>query len=138
MSVSAALQKLIFDTVTADAGVMALVNGVYDHVPKSPWGETKAYVSFGPSDVIDDDADCIAAGEHTFQIDCWSRGVGKVGCRRIVDAVKDALHARDLALPDHGLVELRVTMRRVFDDPDGRTAHGVVTVAAMIEESEDA
>lgn len=134
MSAQAELQKLILDTLTADTAVMGMVNGIYDNVPDNPWGTKQQYVSFGPSDVVEDDADCIIGGDHSFQVDCWSRRVGKVHCRRLVDAVKKALHEIEAELADNALVEMRVTFRRVFDDPDGLTKHGVVTVRALIEE----
>ncbi|MEY9198675.1 hypothetical protein ABIA16_003791 [Sinorhizobium fredii] len=134
MSASAELQKLIFDTLKADIAVMAIAGGVYDNVPASPYGAKTAYISFGPTDVVDDGADCIAGGEHTFQIDCWSKAVGQVECKRLVDAIKDALHERDLQLTENALAEIRVDFRRVFKDPDGLTTHGVVTVTAFIEE----
>lgn len=134
MSASSELQKLIRDTLKASESVMGLVNEVYDSVPANPWGSKGAYLSFGPTDVVEDDAECIIGGSHTVQIDCWTRSVGSVHCKQIVDAVKAALHEQDLELTNYGLVQMRVTMRRVFRDPDGLTTHGVVTVEADIEE----
>lgn len=138
MSAQAELQKLILDTLEANTAVMELSNGVYDRVPSSPWGpdSINGYVSFGPADVVEDDADCIRGGEHTVQIDCWSRQVGMVHAKRMVDAVKAALHERELSMAQNALVEMRVTMRRVFPDPDGLTSHGIVIVSAAIEEVE--
>ncbi|MHB2265034.1 DUF3168 domain-containing protein [Aliihoeflea sp. PC F10.4] len=136
MSVQAELQKLILDTLKANAAVMALANGVYDRVSDSPWGpESKnGYISFGPHDVVEDDADCIIGGTHTVQIDCWSRQVGVVHAKRMTDAVKAALHDRDIQLTENAMVQMRVTMRRALPDPDGLTSHGIVMVTAMIEE----
>lgn len=134
MSASAELQKLIFDTLKANAAVMAIANGVYDRVPSSPYGTRTAYISFGPSDVVDDGADCIDAGIYTFQVDAWSIAVGQVECKRLVDAIKDALHERELSLTENALAEIRVDFRRILKDPDGLTTHGVVTVTAFIEE----
>ena len=77
-----------------------------------------------------------SAAKITFQLDAWSRTQGKVRiCRKIVDAVKDALHGKDLDLADNALVEIRVDFRRVIDDPDGLTKHGLVMVTALVEES---
>ena len=134
-SVQVELQDLIHDTLQADTAVMALVDGVWDRVPANAWGgPRKGYISFGSTDVISDDAECIVGGTHTFQIDCWSRAVGRVACKQIVDAVKNALHEKDVELADNALVEMRVDFRQVMDDPDGLTTHGVVAVTAMIEE----
>ncbi len=139
MSVSVALHDLIRDTIKANASVMALVTDVYDRVPGEParWGKKNAYISFGPADVVEDDTECIIGGSHAVQLDCWSRKVGDVHCKQIVDTVKAALHEIDAELDDYGLVQMRVTMRRVFRDPDGLTSHGVVTVEADIEENVD-
>jgi hypothetical protein len=135
MSASAELQKLLFDTLRNDAAVMAIAGGVYDRVPASPYGTRTAYISFGPSDVVDDSAECISAGEHTFQLDVWSKAVGQVEAKRLVDLIYKALHEQDLTLTENALAEIRVDFRRVFLDPDGLTTHGVVTVTASIEEA---
>lgn len=130
----AELQKLLFTTLTTNGQVMALAGGVYDRVPADPYKAKTAYVSFGPSDVVDDGADCIISGEHTFQLDVWSKAVGQVEAKRIVDLIYKALHEQELQLTENALAEIRVDFRRVFVDPDGLTSHGVVTVTASIEE----
>lgn len=134
------LHDLIRDTLKTDSAVKALVTDVYDSVPAEParWGAKKAYISFGPTDVVEDDAECIVGGVFTVQLDCWSRKLGSYHCKSIVDAVKTALHDHDVELANYGLVQMRITMRRVFGDPDGITQHGVVMVEAMIEEEVEA
>lgn len=133
-SPSRELQELLFNTLKNDLAVKALVDGVYDKVPANAFGAKQAYISFGQHDVTDDGSECIESGVHTFQLDCWSRAVGRAACKDIVDVVKDALHEKALTLSANALVELRVFMRRVFGDPDGLTSHGVVMVEATIEE----
>lgn len=135
MSASAELQKLLFTTLTGTSGIMTLAGGVYDRVPADPYKTKTAYVSFGPSDVVDDSADCIISGEHTFQLDVWSKAVGQVEAKRLVDLIYGALHEQSLELTENALAEIRVDFRRVFVDPDGLTTHGVVTVTASIEEA---
>lgn len=139
MSVSVAFHDLIRDTIKADATVMAEVTEVFDRVPDGAarWGNKQAYISMGPVDAVDDDAECIIGGSHSAQVNVWSRKPGSVHCKQIVDAVKSALHEKDADLGDYGLVQMRVTLRRVFQDPDGLTTHGVVTIEADIEEDVD-
>lgn len=130
------LHDLIRNTLKTALPVTALVTDVFDSVPSETtrWGTKQAYISFGPTDVIEDDAECIVGGVFTVQLDCWSRKLGTYHCKSIVDAVKAALHDHDAQLASYGLVQMRVTMRRVFGDPDGLTMHGVVIVEAQIEE----
>jgi Protein of unknown function (DUF3168) len=134
MSVQAEVQKLLRDTLFADTAVMALVDGVHDQVPSEPFGAKQAYIALGPSYVTTDDADCIDGAEIVFQLDAWSRSQGKVGCRKIVDAIKDALHQKDLELTENALVEIDIRFRNVVDDPDGQTKHGIVEVTVVAEE----
>jgi Protein of unknown function (DUF3168) len=133
----AALQKLVFDLLTASTNVTALADGIYDLPPPNPFnGPHQAYVSFGPVDVIVDDAECIVAGIHTLQLDCWSRQHTSVHCKRLTDAVYAALHEVTASLPDpNALVEMRVTLRQIMRDPDGLTTHGVLQLEADIEEA---
>lgn len=142
MSVAVALQKAIYSALRADAAVSAQIAGrVYDSVPAeekrvAATGAAFPYISFGSYDFVPDDADCISAGEHTLQIDVWSRAVGRVQAKQITDAVLRVLDGNDADMGDYGLVEMRVDVARVIGDPDGLTTHGIVTVTAMIEEPE--
>jgi hypothetical protein len=138
----AEFQKLLFDTLKADTAVMALAQDVYDDVPPdpfNPWGTKKAYISFGPSDVFNEDAECQTNSTHTVQIDCWSRQVGSVHCKRMVDAVYAVLHDNSsLELSANALGQIQIVLRQVFRDPDGKTTHGVLQVQGMIQERVDA
>lgn len=134
MSSSAEIQKLVFDTLKANAPIMALANDVYDRVPQSPFGAKTAYISFGPEDTREDDAEGISGIAVTLQIDIWSRAPGFVECKRLTDLVRQALHRKSLALQDSALVDIWVEMSRVFRDADGETSHGVVQATLTIEE----
>lgn len=140
MSVAVALQKAVFDALRADATVSGLIAGrVYDRIPgedqrTAATGESFPYISFGPYDFVSDDAECVDAGEHTLQVDVWSREVGRVEAKQITDAVRRALHRHEADLGAYALVEMRVDFAQVIGDPDGLTSHGIVRVTAMIEE----
>lgn len=131
------LQDLILVTLKADATLMALINGVWDKVPTNSFDAPKeSYISFGPHDYVEDDAECIVGGEHTFQLDVWSRKVGFPACKQICDRAKALLHEADLTLStSNALVEIRVPSMRILRDPDGTTSHGIITVTALIEEA---
>lgn len=128
------LQRLLYATLKADGGVMAIANNVYDHVPADPFGVKTAYISFGPIDSVEDDAECIAGVETTQQIDVWSKAPGALECKKLTDLVRKALHRQSLTLSEHALVDTWVELTRVFPDPGG-DHHGVVQVRCIIEES---
>jgi hypothetical protein len=127
------LQVLLVSTLKADATLTGLVNGVYDTPPADPWGTKKAYISLGPTDVVEDGADCVAGEEHNIQIDAWSRAVGAVECKKICAAVKAALHEQALELTDNAIGEVFVDGYRTLRDPDGLTTHGIINVRVTIE-----
>ncbi|MDW9818173.1 DUF3168 domain-containing protein [Sinorhizobium meliloti] len=134
MSSSVELQDLYLNALKGNAAIMALVGGIYDRVPKNPYGKKTAYISFGADDSTENDAECITGREITSQLDVWSIEPGKTECKTIVDLVRRALHRQPLALTENALVDIWVTLVRVLPDPDGLTTHGVVQVTAMVEE----
>lgn len=137
MSVSVGLQDVILASLKGNAAVSAIVGDrVFDGVPT---GAALPYVSLGPSDFRLDDADCVPGREETVQIDCWSEDNARLWpCKALVDAVVRALVNND---PDaHELtggfvLEFRLELARTFLDSDGKTAHGVAQVTAIVEEA---
>ena len=131
MSVSVELQDAILALLLADAGVSALVgSAIYDGAPAQ-----YPCVTFGPSSFTPDDAECIAGRIEAVQLDCWVENDKRLWLtKRLVDAVKAALHGAEANLATHALVSLRVTLAQSFMDRDGLTGHGVVQVEAEIEE----
>lgn len=136
MSASSELQELIETTLRADAGVGAIVGDrIYDEAPPES-NRTYPDVTFGTSDFLPDDDECITGRSETIQLDCWTRDHGRLkSCRALVDAVKAALHEADLTLSNNALVFIRVALVRVMRDQDGLTGHGVVQVTASVEEA---
>lgn len=134
MSLSLQLQALIYQRLIDAAGVHALcADRIYDRVPEDA---AFPYVSFGPSDTVEDDAECITGEIETLQIDCWSRYQGGFKeLKSLTGAVKAALHLYAGEFTTDALVELRVLGVRHFRDPDGLTSHGVVTVQAIMEQA---
>ncbi|APZ53139.1 DUF3168 domain-containing protein [Salipiger abyssi] len=133
MSAFEAVQKAIFDALVADAALGALVSDrIFDGRPADA---AFPNITFGPAQSIYDEVDCIDGEEHFFQIDVWDRSQGRViNAKRIADAVKAALHGADLSLTDpYALAVIEVTQMRVMQDPDGVTAHGVLSVRALVE-----
>lgn len=131
-SPSLELQGAIVARLKADAAVTGLIGSrVYDRVPDAG---TFPYVSFGPEQILPDDADCITGFEISMQIDAWSRGVGFPEVKRIAEAVRAALHAVELTLMDNALVSFEHRQTRIFRDPDGITNHAAIEFVALVEQ----
>lgn len=125
------LQGEIIKRLKADAGVAALVNGrVYDSVPA---GAVFPYVSYGPSDLVTDDAECLVAFDGFHQLDAWSRTPGYPEVKKVAEAVRRALHDAPLPLPTNALVFIEHRSTRYLRDPDGLTSHAVIQLETVIE-----
>lgn len=65
----------------------------------------------------------------------WKKEAGSEGVKTIAGAIRTALRAPRLVLEDgFHCADARVSSARFLRDPDGETAHGVVTVEALVEE----
>lgn len=125
------LQGAIYSALIADPTLSALVGDrVFDDVPRDA---SLPYVSFGPMDSQEDDADCIDAVVVYIQIDCWSQEVGYPQVKALSDAVRRCLHDADLDLPTNGLVMIEHSQSRHMRDPDGLTSHAAVDFVATVE-----
>lgn len=124
------LQKAVRARLAADSGLTALVSGrVYD---------TAALPTVFPSVIIGEDQTALNAasdydGSEVFMtMHVWSRDVGLGETKRIVGALRTALHA-PLTADDHRIAVLAFENARYLRDPDGKTHHGVATFRALVE-----
>jgi hypothetical protein len=132
MSFSAALQKLIFETLSADLLLSYVVGTrIYDRpVPNAAF----PFITFGPTSIVPVQDDCLLSRTETFQLDIWSTDQsGKVEAKQICDLVIAALNGVEAELEEGYATDLRVVLAQVMDDPDGKTVHGVVQIEAMID-----
>lgn len=138
------LQAAIYAALKGSTKVMALIDDIYDDVRPdegskqngAPFGAKRGYISFGPETSIPDDYDGLSLDEVTVQLDVWSRKVGRVHCKAICRAVRDALKDVSLDLPTHGHVTTDLDLVRILPDPNEKIIHGVMQFTAHIEEGE--
>jgi hypothetical protein len=126
------LQIAIVTALKGETGLSGLVDDrIFDRVP--PDAEVP-YISFGPDQVLSDDAECLDAFEMFPQIDIWSRAVGRAEAKAIAGVVRAALHDAELTLSvDFRLVEIRHQSTRYLTDPDGVTSHAAMTFRALVD-----
>jgi hypothetical protein len=131
-SPSLELQAAIVARLKAFSGLTSIISTrVYDSV--SPTA-TFPYVSWGPEQVVSDDADCITGFEISIQLDAWSQAVGWGEAKRVAEQVRLALHDYQLSLTDNALVLLEHTQTAMLRDPDGKTSHAAIEFTALIEQ----
>lgn len=131
-SPSLELQIATVARLRSTAAVTALIGDrVFDHVPEKA---EFPYVTVGEGDETSDDADCITGFEISLDIDVWSRELGFPEAKKITDAVRRALRSPDLVITENALVSFEHRQSRFLRDPDGITAHAVMTFEAIVEQ----
>ena len=112
-AVAAALQTAIYDCLTGDAALTALVgNAIYDALPE---GELPAlYVVLGTEDVRDASDKTGGGAEHRFVISVVTERAGFATAKAAAAAVSDALVDADMPLSRGHLVALNFAKARAM------------------------
>ncbi|WP_420863755.1 DUF3168 domain-containing protein [Algirhabdus cladophorae] len=113
--VSAALQQAVYQQLSNDASITALVgSAVYDTIPSGTLPDT--YVSLGP-EVVRDRSDKTGSGaNHIFEVSVVTTIAGFATAKSVGAAISDALHRADMALSRGtlvGLVFVRADAKRI-------------------------
>jgi hypothetical protein len=112
--------------------VAAVAGRVYD---RAPHDVVFPYLQIGDMQTIEDGADCIDGTEVFVTLHAWSRDIGRVQARQLAAACRLALHEwlPDLGAGGFRCVEHMHRDTRSLQDPDGKTAHAVMTFRLLID-----
>jgi Protein of unknown function (DUF3168) len=126
------LQKALVAVLKNDTDVNAIIAGrIYDAVPGNA---TKPYLSFGPFQLLPEHGDCLDGGEAFLTLDGWAAGPDTVQVKKLGAAVAKALDLAAIVLDSpQRCVEMSIEQTQYMRDPDGITAHAVITVHAWTE-----
>jgi hypothetical protein len=134
MTAALALQSSIRARLVSTAGVIALVpaDAILDRNARpSP----SPSIIFGEAQLVDEGGSISRSIQRVYMdLHIWKKEGGLTGAKAIGGAIRHALRERlDLGEGFH-CIDLAVTSERFLRDPDGETAHGIVTVTSQIQE----
>jgi hypothetical protein len=124
------MQKGTLSLMKAGATGVQTGGRIYDGVPG---GAIKPYVSFGPFQMLPEHGDCLDGGEAFLTLDGWAAGPDTVQVKKLGAAIASDLDRAELVVDGQRLIELSIEQIQYMRDPDGITAHAVVTVHAWTE-----
>ncbi|MCF1436830.1 DUF3168 domain-containing protein [Agrobacterium vitis] len=129
------LQVAIVAALKASTEIEALVaDRIYDQVPLESSGSLQfPYISFGSTQVLQEQVECFDASDLTIQIDIWSRDPGYAEGRKIAKVIRAVLNEEELSLSDNALVYFKLTRRDDVRASDGVTTHIAMTFGAGVE-----
>lgn len=129
------LQTAVIGLLRANTAVTALA-GTRIYASSRDYSGTDPAVTLGPSDSVPFHRIELSGSATTLQVDCWAQA-GEAGrdhmkrTRELKAAVSAALHLQKPAVSGwHWFSAIEVVGGRDFEDPDGATAHGVITIRA--------
>lgn len=133
----AAVQGAVYSALTIDSALTALLGGqkrVFDIVPPNP---PVRYITIGEDQTLDEGSLCGPdMFEHFSTIHVWARAeepgqtVGRIQAKNIASRAREVL--RGMSVP--GFTVHSATCERIdhLRDPDGLTAHSVLTMRFLI------
>lgn len=125
-----AVQRALYETLCAHAGLAARVTGIFDHVPE---GQGLPYVTVGEAVETDWSAVDFAGRDHRLSVHVWSQHAGMAEAKDILGLVDEALEHIPEQLGGHRLVSLRFLSSRVIADVEDGVRHGVAEYRARTE-----
>lgn len=130
MSYETVVQTIVYQALTLDAEVMALVTGVFDAVPQ---GQAFPYVTLGEDNHNEWDTVTSLGSDASITVHTWSRERGRKETKAIQGEIYDALHRAEMTHPGYRIVSIDWEGSQSFMDADGLTRHGVQTFRILLE-----
>jgi hypothetical protein len=124
------LQTAIYNKLTADATLMALVEGIFDRPPQS---SAFPYVTIGDSAAKDLSNKSAVATDHKTVLHVWSRQGGRAEAATIMDRLYQLLHQGTLTVTGHTLVIMHFTANTLTLENDGETYHGTLVLRIVLQ-----
>ncbi len=125
-----AVQRALYETLAADAALMARVTGIFDHVPDR---QRLPYITVGEAVETDWSATEFSGRDHRLSVHAWSAHAGMGEAKDLLALVDAALEHMPENLDGHRLVSLRFLSSRVFADVEDSIRHGVTEYRARTE-----
>ncbi|MCB1511522.1 MAG: DUF3168 domain-containing protein [Hyphomicrobiaceae bacterium] len=132
MSADLAVQKAVRAKLVASSSVTSLVAaGSILDINQRPAPDPS--IILGEGQALEGSRIDRADQRVFLDLHIWKKEHGLVGVKSIAGAIRSAIHAARLADADgYCFGDCRVSASRFMRDPDGETAHGVVTVEAIV------
>ena len=124
------LQKAIYVALMADATLMNMISGIYDHVPQS---SNFPYVVFGNSQSRAWDNREDSGMDLQVVLDIYSRTAGRKEAGDISERLYTLLHHGQLTLDGQSLILLRFMNSKVELDDDGLTYRASLQFRALVQ-----
>lgn len=123
------LQQALCQHLLADATLMGLATGVFDHVPQ---GTSYPFITIGEA-LIRDWSNAEKQGtEQAVTLRIWSRESGRKQAAAIMERIVTLLNGTSLTVTGQTLMSLRFVSSNITLQDDGFTYRGSLTFRALL------
>ncbi len=131
---AAALQEAVYQKLTGDAALSALVGGaIYDALPEGSLPAT--YVALGPEEVRERGDGTAGGAWHRFTVSVVTAEAGFHAAKQVAAAIGDALLGADLTLTRGHLAALNFDRARARREGTGALRRIDLTFRARIDDT---
>ena len=124
------LQQAIYQQLTGDSTLMALVTGVFDRPPQ---GTAFPYITIGEFTGRDWSTKTTTGMEYVVNLHAWSREGGRKQAAQIMERLHTLLYQASLSVTGQTLVSMRFSGSNILLENDGWTYHGTMQFNALLE-----
>lgn len=131
MSAGIELQKAIYEALSADVALNAVITGVFDNVPDGY--DSFPFVTIGEDVFTQWDTDRKTGFSASVTIHSWSRFKGHKETKTVQSLIYDVLHNAEFSYTGYDSVLCQERSNQSNIDPDGLTRHGVQTYNILMQ-----
>jgi hypothetical protein len=129
------LQRSIYNRLSSDTTLGAVVTGVFDDIPQ---GTAFPYVQVGQETITDIGGKDYDARSFLINVDIFSRYHGTGQVKQIADIVVGLIHEQSLTVSGQKIVSIRLeNSPLIIRDPKDNTRHGVLRFRVLMVTADD-
>lgn len=131
------MEELVLQMVYEKINGSSISAGVYSRVPAQPEGQPDSdfpYIVIGLDGTRSWDTDDQLGYVFDLYFHVWSRYEGALEVRQIHDQLYSLFHRGSLSKTGLRVVDCLMAFSQVYEDPDGKTMHGISRYRLTVEE----
>lgn len=104
------LQEGVYNRLTNDSELMALVNNIYDYLPKD---KAMPYLVIGDISSKDFSTKTTTGQRSLIRINILSNKRGKEECQQIIEKVYDTLHHQEIMISGFNVINMEIISTKI-------------------------
>ena len=123
------VQITLYNMLTGDVTLMALITGVYDFVPDN---KAFSFVTIGEADWSDRGSQTTEGYTGTITINTWTQARGRATAHAIMAEIDRIIHNASASISGWSSLSLRRDFSTILVEDDAVTFHGVQRFKILI------